>query len=117
MHGTTFVSYSQFAVAVNLRGRGLSQSSRSCYSETAPFQDSKQSQIHLHGFSSAIATTETSPGLGGYATCRFLVLADGLLERLGWTLVNEEMYEKVTIIYDVEVALVGSAASFSLYRY
>ena len=39
------------------------------------------------------------------------------LERLGWTLVNEEMYEKVTIIYDVEVALVGSAASFSLDRY
>ena len=78
MHGTTFVSYSQFAVAANLRGRGLSQSSRSSYSETAPFQDGKQSRIHLHGFSSAIATTETSPGLGGYATCRFLVLADGL---------------------------------------
>ena len=78
MHGTTFVSYSQFAVAANLRGRGLSQSSRSCYSETAPFQDGKQSQMHSHGLSSAIATTETSPGLGGYATCRFLMLADGL---------------------------------------
>ena len=38
------------------------------------------------------------------------------LERLGSTLVNEEMYEKVTIIY-VEVALVGSAASFSFDRY
>ena len=78
MHGTTFVSYSRFAVAANLRGRGLSQSSCSCYSETAPFQDGKQSQMHSHGFSSAIATTKTSPGLGGYATCRFLVLADGL---------------------------------------
>ena len=50
----------------------------SCYSETAPFQDGKQSQMHSHGFSSAIATTETSPGLRGYATCRSLVLADGL---------------------------------------
>ena len=78
MHGTTFVYYSRFAVATNLRGRGLSQSSCSCYSGTAPFQDGKQSQMHLHGFSSAIATKETSPGLGGYATCRFLVLADGL---------------------------------------
>ena len=78
MHGTTFASYSRFAVAANLRGRGLSQSSPSCYSETAPFQDGKQSQLHSHGFYSPIATTETSPGLGGYATCRFLVLADGL---------------------------------------
>ena len=79
MHGTTFVSYSPFAVAANLRGRGLSQSSPSCYSETAPFQDGKQSQMHSHGFYLTIAATETSPGLGGYATCRFLVLADGLV--------------------------------------
>ncbi len=87
MHRTTFVSYSQSAAAANLRGRSLSQSSRSCYSETAPFQDGKQSQMHSHGFSSAIATTETFPGLGGYATCRFLVLADGLLNKVldeGW---------------------------------
>ena len=78
MHGTTFVSYSRLAVAANLRGRGLSQSSPSCYSETASFQDGKQSQMHSHGFYLTIATTETFPGLGGYATCRFLVLADGL---------------------------------------
>ena len=64
MQGTTSVSYSQFAAAANLRGRGLSQSSPSCYSETAPFQDGKQSQMHSCGFSSAVATTETSPGLG-----------------------------------------------------
>ena len=64
-HGTTFISYSRFAVAANLRGRGLSQSSCSCYLETAPFQDGKQSQMHSYGFSSAIATTETSPGFGG----------------------------------------------------
>ena len=36
MHGTTFVLYSRFAVAANLRGRSLSQSSPPCYSETAP---------------------------------------------------------------------------------
>ena len=63
MHGTTFVSYSRFAVAANLGGRDLSQSSPSCYSETAPFQDGKQSQMHSHGFYSMIATTKTSPGL------------------------------------------------------
>ncbi len=79
MHGTKFVSYSRFAVAANLRGRGLSQSNPSSSSETAPFQDGKQLQMHSRGFSSTIATTETSPGSGGYAACRFLVLTDGLI--------------------------------------
>ena len=49
----------------------LRRISPSCYSETASFQDGKQSQMHSHGFYSTIATTETSTGLGGYATCRF----------------------------------------------
>ena len=84
MHGTTFVSYSRFAIAANLRGRGLSQFSPSCYSETAPFQDGEQLQIHSHDFYLTIATMETSPGLGDYATCRFLVLADGLKEKISF---------------------------------
>ncbi len=70
-----------------LRGRGLSQFSPSCYSETAPFQDGKQSQMLSHGFYLTIATTETSPGMGGYATCHFLVLADGLCPPLLFGLV------------------------------
>ena len=68
MHGTKSVSYSRFAAAANLRGCGLSQSNPSSYSETAPFQDGKQSEMHSRGFASTIATTETSPGSGGGAT-------------------------------------------------
>ena len=38
------------------------------------------------------------------------------LERLGSTLVNEEMYEKVTIIYDVEVDSSQSLPAFVIPR-
>ena len=48
--------------------------------------------------------------------CKFTDLVCRL-ERSGSTLLNEEMYEKVTIICDVEVALVGSAVLISLGPY